>query len=137
METRPGGHSPRIVAPPGGFSFHFHVSACRLARVRLARFGRNATYEVVLGAGANARCELRAFMAGAWKTVAQVATPGVLHCNEMRPFWVGWRWGAKLIQVCGGGGGVVGVTVRGHRGVGVAGGGGHSQGCTERGGVAG
>ena len=76
----------------------FAVSACADARLLLAELpgvSHVRAYEVLLGRGNNSRSVIRDRSTG--RDLAAAATPGILACDEERPFWASWnRWSVAV-----------------------------------------
>lgn len=84
----------KAVIPNRSF-MNFYVEACRGAIVSMFSMLHNVyAYEIELGGGSNSEIRIVSLFAG---EVAKLSYPGVVACNEERPYWVAWYNG--LIQV--------------------------------------
>ena len=73
------------------------VQACHDAHVLLSNSPENVdnVYEIALGIKNNTESVIRRGFQGGNEVTAQ--TPGILHCDELRTFWI--RWSADVIEV--------------------------------------
>jgi len=79
-------------------SIVFKVQACADAHIALSsQLGLSIqhTYEVVLGGWQNSRSAIRNKTQGMDWT--DVSTPDILHCDEMRSFWISWEYGLIMV----------------------------------------
>lgn len=71
---------------------YFSVEACSNALISLAEVPFNlaaGSFEIELGVNSNAESVIRVNNT----EISRVPSPGILHCNESRIFWVDWRFG--------------------------------------------
>ncbi|KAI0235762.1 hypothetical protein LSAT2_013711 [Lamellibrachia satsuma] len=83
---------------PGNEYFRFQVLACHDVTVALSAVPGvtdRQTYEVLIGGAQNNLSEIRTHDSG--QPAAQNTTPGLLDCDEYRPFWIMWEDGDIVV----------------------------------------
>ena len=86
-------HSKMWLTTESSF-IRFKFQGCSDLKVALARDPQvtsTSTYEIIVGGWTNSQSAIRRALNG--ENLVTVSTPGILSCDEARPFWIGWQNG--------------------------------------------